>query len=126
MGGHGTWYLAFRHPELFAAIAPICGWVGEIQGFRGSVPIVPVDSGEPLAALARRISRTPIWIFHGEMDPVVAVSGSREPAAALKAISANARYTEFMGLGHNSWDATYASDEFARWLFAQARSATGR
>src|SRR6266851_7244837 len=23
-GGHGTWYLAYRHPEIFAAIAPIC------------------------------------------------------------------------------------------------------
>src|SRR6266516_2449349 len=27
MGGHGTWYIAYRHPELFAAIVPICGWV---------------------------------------------------------------------------------------------------
>ena len=50
-----------------------------------------------------------------------AVSGSRDPAAALKAASANARYTEFMGLNHNSWDAAYGSDEFVRWLFAQSR-----
>ena len=31
------------------------------------------------------------------------------------------RYTEYLGLNHNSWDATYASDEFLRWLFAQRR-----
>jgi predicted peptidase len=121
MGGHGTWYLAYRRPELFAAVAPICGWVPEMQGFRGSVPVVPADSGAPLPALARRLSKMPIWIFHGEMDAVVPVTGSREPAAAFKAISANAQYTEFMGLNHNSWDATYGSDEFARWLFAQSR-----
>ena len=31
------------------------------------------------------------------------------------------RYTEYLGLGHNSWDATYASNEFTEWLFAQRR-----
>jgi predicted peptidase len=63
----------------------------------------------------------PIWIFHGEMDPVVPVAGSREPAAALQAGSGDARYTEFLGMDHNSGDAAYGSDEFARWLFAQRR-----
>lgn len=121
MGGHGTWYLAYRHPELFAAVAPICGWVPDLPQFRGSVPVVPQDSGDALPALARRLAKTPIWIFHGEMDPVVPAGGSREPAAALRAASAEVRYTEYLGLGHNSWDATYGSDEFARWLFSQRR-----
>lgn len=121
MGGHGTWYLAYRHPELFAAVAPICGWVTDFPQFRGSVPVVPTDSGAAIPALVRRLARTPIWIFHGEMDAVVPVSGSREPAAALEAASADVRYTEFLGLNHNSWDATYGSAEFTRWLFAQRR-----
>jgi predicted peptidase len=121
MGGHGTWYLAYRHPEIFAAVAPICGWVTELPGFPGSVPVVPQDSGPPIPALARRLAKTPIWIFHGEMDAVVPVGGSREPAAALKALAVDARYTEYLGLNHNSWDATYASDTFVHWLFAQQR-----
>ena len=121
MGGHGTWYLAYRHPELFAAVVPICGWVADSPRFRGSVPVVPPESGAALPALVRQLARTPIWIFHGEMDEVVPVSGSREPAGALKAVSADVRYTEYLGLNHNSWDATYASDEFVRWLFAQRR-----
>ncbi len=121
MGGHGTWYLAYRHPELFAAIVPICGWIPDAPGFPGSVPVVPRDSGPPVPALARRLAKKPIWIFHGEMDAVVPVSGSREPAAALQALSGEAKYTEYLGLNHNSWDATYGSDEFARWLFAQQR-----
>ncbi len=49
------------------------------------------------------------------------MNGSREPAAALKAAGADVRYTELLGLNHNSWDAAYASDEFVQWLFAQAR-----
>lgn len=121
MGGHGTWYLAYRHPELFAAVVPICGWVEDFPTFRGSVPVVPADSGAALPALARQLAGTPIWIFHGEMDAVVPVSASREPAAALKAVAADVRYTEHLGLDHNSWDATYGSDQFTRWLFAQRR-----
>ena len=122
MGGHGTWYVAYRHPELFAAIVPICGWVRESPGFRGSMPVVPgADSASVMAKLAERLGKIPIWIFHGEVDQVVNVNGSREPAAALKAAGANVQYTELLGLNHNSWDAAYGSDEFVRWLFAQQR-----
>ena len=121
-GGHGTWYLAYRHPEIFAAIAPVCGWVTERPDSRGSVMVIPPEDGPAFPALARRLGKLPIWIFHGEMDTSVPVSYSREPAAALKAASADVRYTEFLGMGHNVWDATYASDEFLKWLFAQRRT----
>ena len=121
MGGHGTWYLAYRRPELFAAIVPLCGWVVDLDRFRGSVPVVPAESGAALPALARRLGKLPIWIFHGEVDGAVPVAGSREPAAALKAAGANVQYTEFLGMNHNIWDATYGSEEFTRWLFAQHR-----
>lgn len=121
MGGHGTWYVAYRNPDLFAAVVPICGWVREFAFFRGSVPVVPGDSAAVMSKLVQRLARTPIWIFHGEVDQVVNVNGSREPFNALKAASADVRYTEFLGTDHNSWDATYASEEFTRWLFAQHR-----
>jgi predicted peptidase len=121
MGGHGTWYIAYRHPELFAAVVPICGWVREFAQFRGSVPVVPGDSATVMTSLAQRLGKLPIWIFHGEVDQVVNVNGSREPAAALKAAGADVHYTELLGLNHNSWDAAYASEEFSTWLFAQHR-----
>lgn len=121
MGGHGTWYVAYRNPDLFAAVVPICGWVREFQFFKGSVPVVPGDSAAVMPNLVQRLSKTPIWIFHGEVDQVVNVNGSREPFNALKAASADVRYTELLGLDHNSWDAAYGSEEFTRWLFAQHR-----
>jgi predicted peptidase len=121
MGGHGTWYIAYRHPELFAAVVPICGWVRDFTMFRGSVPVVTGDSAQVMTLLAQRLGKVPIWIFHGEVDQVVNVNGSREPAAALKAAGADVRYTELLGLNHNTWDAAYGSDEFVRWLFAQRR-----
>jgi len=121
MGGHGTWYVAYQHPELFAAVVPICGWVREFTQFPGSVPAVPGDSAAIMPNLVQRLGKLPIWIFHGEMDQVVNVNGSREPAAALKAAGADVHYTELLGLNHNSWDAAYASEEFRNWLFAQQR-----
>lgn len=121
MGGNGTWYIAYRHPELFAAVVPICGWIRDFPMFHGSQPVVPGDSAQVMPLLVQKLGKTPIWIFHGEVDQVVNVNGSREPAAALKAAGADVRYTELLGMNHNSWDAAYASDEFVKWLFAQQR-----
>lgn len=121
MGGNGTWYLAYRHPERFAAIAPICGWITALPLFRGHPPVVPPSEGAAFETLARKLRGVPTWIFHGEIDPVVPVSESRQAHEAMKAAGANVRYTEFLGVTHNAWDPTYASVEFTRWLFAQRR-----
>jgi predicted peptidase len=121
MGGHGSWYLAYRHPGRFAAIVPICGWIYGREDSPDEIRIVPPEDGPPIQAVARRLAKVPIWIFHGERDTIVPVSGSREIAAALQGLSAPARYTEFLGVGHESWDGVYASEEFTRWLFAQRR-----
>jgi enterochelin esterase-like enzyme len=37
-------------------------------------------------------------------------------AEALKAAGANYRYTEYPGVGHNSWDKAYAEPELVPWL----------
>ncbi len=121
MGGHGTWYLAYRHPERFAAAAPICGWTHQLASHGFMVPVVPAEAGSALPVLARRLARLPLWLFHGDQDSVVPVQGSRAAFAALQAESTVAHYTEYPGLNHNSWDVTYGSDAFAQWLFAQRR-----
>jgi predicted peptidase len=121
LGGRGTWYLAYRYPERFAAVVPICGWVSAGRSTRWTSGVVPAADGEPFAALARRLGKLPIWIFHGEVDAAVSVEESRKAAAALEKAGADVRYTEFLGVDHNSWDAAYASPEFTTWLFAQRR-----
>lgn len=119
MGGHGSWYLAYRQPELFAAVLPICGWVTRPNDYAETV--VPPADGPPMAAIVRRLGRMPIYLVHGEIDTAVAVQGSREPAAALKAAAAPVRYAELVGTHHNSWDAAYASEDVIGWLLAQRR-----
>jgi predicted peptidase len=121
LGGNGTWNLAYQFPERFAAIAPICGFITPIPRLAASKAIVQADSGDAFTAIARRLRHVPTWIFHGEVDPAVSVTESRRAAEALKAAGGDVRYTEFLGSGHNVWDATYASPQFQEWLFAQHR-----
>jgi predicted peptidase len=118
MGGSGAWYLAFRHPERFAALVPICGWVAKIDGETASI----VSPGEsPYQALAERLGRLPVWIYHGDADTAVPVEESRKAFAALKAAGGDVRYTEIAGGNHNAWDAAYQSEQLPAWLLELRR-----
>lgn len=121
MGGHGAWYLAYRHPQRFAALAVVCGWVEPLPNLPAPETVVPPADGEPFAALARRLARLPVWIVHGEVDPVVPVEQSRRAAEALRAAGGAVRYTELIGVAHNAWDPAYGSPALAAWLLAQRR-----
>jgi predicted peptidase len=104
MGGYGVWDALARQPELFAAAAPICG------------------GGDP--AVAARFKDVPLWVFHGDQDEGVKPKRSREMIEALKAAGGNPKYTEFPGVGHDSWTQTYADPELYAWLFAQRKPST--
>lgn len=122
MGGNGTWYLAYRHPQIFAAAAPICGWIQRDTSWISMFdPVVPENTDAAFEIVAKKLVRLPVWIFHGEADPAVPVGQSRGAAAALTAIGAPVKYTELPGTGHNSWDAAYGSEKFVTWLFEQRR-----
>lgn len=116
LGGNGTWYLAYNHPERFAAIVPVCGFVGS---FRGLPPMAP--GPDPYAAVAQRIARLPVWIIHGDADSVVPVTESRRMAVALKAAGADVTYRELAGVNHNSWDPGFGDAALPAWLFLQHR-----
>jgi predicted peptidase len=118
MGGSGSWHLAYRHPGRFAALAPVCGWVKFDGNSAGIFP--PGES--PYEALARRLGRLPVWIYHGGSDTVVPVDESRKAFAALKAAGGDVRYTEIAGGNHNAWDAAYQSVDLPAWLFKQRRT----
>ena len=121
MGGYATWDMAVRYPGEFAAFVPICGGIQpgkHIPELRSSLIDDPKVS-DPFTETARRIGKTPVWIFHGAEDDSVPVEESRKMAAALQAAGANFKYTEYPGVGHNSWDNAYSEPEFVPWLVAQ-------
>jgi predicted peptidase len=62
----------------------------------------------------------PVWIFHGGADDTVSVDYSRKLNDALKAAGGNVRYTEYTGVGHNSWDKAYAEPDLMSWLLSQS------
>jgi predicted peptidase len=123
MGGYGTWNMGAKYPEKFAALAPICGGIRGLKNFP-QLHVEVVDEPtvtDPVAETAHRIGKTPVWIFHGDADQSVPVEGSREMAEALRAIGGDVRYTEYPGVGHNSWDKAYAEAELPQWMLQQRR-----
>ena len=101
MGGYGTWDLIARRPELFAAAVPVCGGGDE--------------------ATAAVMAKIPIWAFHGDKDGAVKVSRSRNMIEALKKAGGEPKYSEYAGVGHDSWVKAYSDPEMMKWLFAQKR-----
>jgi predicted peptidase len=102
MGGMGTFEAVHRQPRLFAAASPICG-------------------GGDAERLRKKQRRVPFWIFHGAADPVVGVQQSHDMVDALKALKADVQYTEYPGVGHDSWTQVFADPRWLAWMFAQKR-----
>jgi len=122
MGGNGCWYLAYHHADRFAALVVICGWVSALRVAGSEYPAIASSSAaDPFTDVAQRVSRLPIWIFHGDADRIVPVEESRRMASALRAAGADVLYTELPGAGHNAWDPAYALAELPAWLLKQRR-----
>jgi len=82
MGAIGTWAIAPKYPDIWAALAPFSG------------------QGSPTAA--ERIKNIPQFVVHGDADPTVNVRGSRTMVAALKALNAEVTYIEVPGGNHSN------------------------
>jgi predicted peptidase len=101
MGGYGTWDYLARWPERFAAAVPVCGGMPD--------------------AVAVRIAKVPVWIFHGDADDVVSVTDARSAFRQLRAAGAAPRYTEYAGGGHQISSYAWTEPGLMEWLFAQRR-----
>lgn len=99
MGGFGTWYTAMAKPELFAAIAPVCG------------------GGMPWNAHTLKM---PVWAFHGALDTTVTPRNSDEMIEALEKTNKETKYSRVEGVGHNVWNVAYTED-LLEWLLSKKR-----
>lgn len=102
MGGRGTWFLAGRYPERFAAIAPVCGaglnWIA-----------------------VERLRNMPVWVFHGDADTVVPTYESENMVGWLRDVGNEARLTLYPGIGHDSWTQAYNTPELYEWFLSHSR-----
>ena len=123
-GGNGAWYLAWRNPRRFAAALMVCSWVRPFHGptnGKDYPAISPVEAGDVYAAVAARLAPMPVWLVHGDADPIIEVGESRRLSAAFKSAGTEVHLTELTGVGHSAWDPAYRNADIAAWLFAQRR-----
>lgn len=80
MGAIGTWALATKYPDRWAALAAFSGF------------------GTP--GTAKTIAHIPQFVVHGDADATVAVGGSRVMIAALRGVGADVVYVEVPGGDH--------------------------
>ena len=102
MGAFGILEWIAREPNRFAAAFPICG---------GGNTLLTSIYG----------SKIPTWFFHGDVDNVVPVSYSRELVNKIKAEKGNVRYTEYPGVGHDSWNNAFKEPELLSWLLKNTK-----
>ena len=80
MGAIGTWALAAKYPEIWAALGPIAG------------------TGNPQSV--SNMKQIPQFVVHGDADPTVPVAGSRNMVAQMKALGVDHVYVEVAGGNH--------------------------
>lgn len=101
MGGMGSWSLAAKNPDKFAAIVPICG--------PGRVEDASLYKGLPIRA------------YVGDDDSPKIHQGMRAMITALRNAGQEPEYTEYRGVGHISWDRVYDTPGLIDWMLSQKR-----
>ena len=103
-GGFGTWWMASKHPELFAAINPVVGW------------------GHPdlMAPIAKH--QIPIWAFAGGRDGVVPVRYFYQGLNRLEELGhTDLRFTVHEDMGHDAWRRVYGGNDLYDWLLSHVK-----
>ncbi|MCF6159200.1 MAG: hypothetical protein E3K32_11695 [wastewater metagenome] len=100
-GAHGTWYMAIRYPDLFAAISPIAGEC-------------------PTPSLLGNLLHVPVYILHGTRDMVIPVEAARDAYARLKKLGYSVIYEELPEEKHRFPMAE--SEKVLHWFRSSTRS----
>lgn len=107
MGAWGSWNLALAHPDMFAALVPIAGFVDR-------VPMIE----------SCKLKDTPIRIFHGLQDDVVNVDYSIDIFNKLKKCNKDIKLQIFDDAFHDSWSRVYDNLEIYEWMLKQKKNAS--
>ena len=106
MGGGGTWYVGTRHPDIFAAIAPVYGGWDYHADFTDEQLAKMSDiekynrERNSSFAQADALLTTPVFVTHGDIDASVNVKYSRYAVKMLQRWGYDIRYHEYPGFGH--------------------------
>ncbi len=101
LGGSGTWYLAIKYPEKFAAIAPMSGFTRHIDYI--------IKNTDKLIDI-------PIWAFHGKIDKVVQFEDTELLINKLEGKNRDLKFTAEPDLGHWIDWLVYPKQELYDWF----------
>ena len=119
LGGYGSWELARQYPTRWAAIAIAAGGI-----FWSYAPERWQQASTLSSTYAKSVGRTPIWLFHGAEDNIVAPRQDELLYSALKANGGHVRLWVYQGLKHDCWTRAYNEPELPRWLLSRRRETT--
>jgi predicted peptidase len=102
MGGRGALYLAYRHPDRFAAVAAISPYT-------------------PITAWSKRLADVPLWFIHGAKDVQAPIKDTEELVQAVEKAGGKPRFTALPGADHFILD-WYDRNEIFDWLLEQRRA----
>lgn len=103
-GGFGTWFMASKHPQLFAAVVPVVGWGHP-------------DLMEPIAK-----AKLPVWAFAAGRDTAVQKKFFYAGINKLEQSGeSEIRFTVHEDMGHDAWKRIYASKDLYDWLLTHER-----
>lgn len=116
VGAFRLWGIAYEHPTLFAAIAPVSGGVATQE--EGGTTYA-----QAAANTASQLRSLPIWMWHGDADATVPIADFAYPIRdAFNALGppASFHFIVAAGRGHEL-EVNYNDPAFWAWLFAQHR-----
>lgn len=99
-GGSACFEMAMRNPELFAGIAPLGCWGGDISRVRAMRDV-------------------PVWAFHTANDSETPSQGVRQTVEALRKAGGTADLTLVPGEDHDCWRLAFEDYGLLDWLLDQ-------
>ncbi len=103
-GGFGTWYIASKNPNRFAAINPIVGW------------------GDPRLMESIADHKIPVWAFAGGRDNTVQAQYFFAGINKLEELGNDkVRFTIHEDMGHDAWRRVYGGEDIYNWFLENSK-----
>jgi len=101
LGGAGTWYIAAKYPDKFAAIAPMSGFTSHMDFIDNNIDM---------------LINMPIWAFHGKIDNVVPFEETERIIKKLDGKNKDLRFSVEPEAGHWINWLIYPNQELYDWF----------